>query len=244
MTDLRNADRNTRRAAKAYLERERLKWPVELAPVPPDQWPTSVGGRKMPVEIWRSRDFLLQVFHESEAIERLSVNRTEIGRGGHWREDITWEDLQALKRQCGRGDLDAVEIYPRDADVVNVANMRHLWVLKFGAIAFAWRKLPEAEIGAIEEKAKAIAGHWKRLGMLPVATAWHLRLTADVRYWKRAYDDLADHLHAAIEAREAAQGEIERLRKALLSIETASCEEWAAQTARHALSDEALEDPC
>jgi hypothetical protein len=33
---------------------------------------------------------------------------------------------------------DAVEVYPPAGDVVNVANMRHLWVLR-DRLPFAWR---------------------------------------------------------------------------------------------------------
>jgi hypothetical protein len=30
-------------------------------------------------------------------------------------------------------------VFPPDTDVVNVANMRHLWILAPGTLAFAWR---------------------------------------------------------------------------------------------------------
>lgn len=71
----------------------------------------------------------MQAFDEGNAI-RLSVNRTTLGDNGRWVENITWDELQELKRQCGFGDWYAIEVYPRDKDVVNVANMRHLWVLQ------------------------------------------------------------------------------------------------------------------
>ena len=34
-----------------------------------------------------------------------------------------------VKREIGFGDWYALEIFPRDGDIVNVANMRHLWML-------------------------------------------------------------------------------------------------------------------
>lgn len=43
------------------------------------------------------------------------------------------------QRDPGLADSWAVEVFPADADVVNVANMRHLWILP-DAPAFAWRK--------------------------------------------------------------------------------------------------------
>ena len=43
---------------------------------------------------------------------------------------------EAKRRGCGARD--AVEVYPADADVVNVANMRHLWLVA-GELAFKWK---------------------------------------------------------------------------------------------------------
>lgn len=69
---------------------------------------------------------------------RMSVNRTALTKDGNWDADIGWEELQRLKAEAGYGNMDAVEIYPSDKDVVNVANMRHLWILS-EPLAFAWR---------------------------------------------------------------------------------------------------------
>jgi len=81
---------------------------------------------------------LVQVFNEPSGIERLSVCRTSV-QNGEWVSEITWDELQRIKRECGRGDKDAVELYPADADVVNVANMRHLWIVDPSVVAFKWK---------------------------------------------------------------------------------------------------------
>jgi len=49
------------------------------------------------------------------------------------------EALQEIKSAVGYGDRDAVEIFPAQKDLVNVANMRHLWIVP-ESIPFAWRK--------------------------------------------------------------------------------------------------------
>jgi hypothetical protein len=73
--------------------------------------------------------------------ERLTICRTTVDpSAARWLEGIGWDDLQRLKRECGRGERWAVEIFPADSEVVNVANMRHLWVLP-EAPSFAWRTL-------------------------------------------------------------------------------------------------------
>lgn len=42
---------------------------------------------------------------------------------------------------AGYGDRDAVEAYPKNSDVVNVANIRHLWILPNHAdLPVFWRK--------------------------------------------------------------------------------------------------------
>ena len=41
-------------------------------------------------------------------------------------EPISWEDLQKVKREI-LGDVVAVEIFPKESEVVNLRNTRHLW---------------------------------------------------------------------------------------------------------------------
>lgn len=89
--------------------------------------------------MWANAYFLVQEFQEDEGVIRLTVNTTSIGSSGRWKDGISWDALQEIKSVVGYGDRDAVEIYPRDSDVVNVANMRHLWIMP-DPISFAWRK--------------------------------------------------------------------------------------------------------
>lgn len=124
-----------------YLKRENKNWPSVLTVVPRVDWPDMADrlpvGRQ-PIEVWRSKTFLVQVYLQ-DGYERLSVLRTEFGAGGRMRDGITWDELQRLKHQCGRGEKWAVEIFPADDKVVNVQNMRHLFILP-EAPPFAWIK--------------------------------------------------------------------------------------------------------
>ena len=87
----------------------------------------------------RSRTHLVQLFEERGGVIRMSVQRTEWDeRQNRLRDDISWDDLQRLKAEAGYGDRWAVEIFPADRSIVNVANMRHLWLLPEPP-AFAWR---------------------------------------------------------------------------------------------------------
>lgn len=79
---------------------------------------------------------LVQIYDERNGVIRLSINRVTRHKG-QWADKMTWDELQAIKHDVGFGDYFAVEIYPKDKDVVNVANMRHLWVLP-RPLGFAW----------------------------------------------------------------------------------------------------------
>ena len=116
--------------ARKYLRRENRKYSKALTSLPEDKWPDSVlRGKHPPFAVWRSQDFLVQAFHEKDSIVRLSVSRTDLDRLGRWKDDISWDALQQIKSSVGYADLDAVEVYPSDDSVVNVANIRHLWIL-------------------------------------------------------------------------------------------------------------------
>ena len=113
------------RERRRQLERDNAKQSEFLAHVPQSQWSESMlTAEHPPITVLRSKRFLVQIFEEKGVGIRLSVCRTELGGGGRWVEGISWDELQTLKREAGYGNTFAVEIYPRDRDIVNVANMR------------------------------------------------------------------------------------------------------------------------
>lgn len=114
----------TSRTQRRLLEKENARQPSALAKVPRHEWP----GFQPPtiIEVWRSRGFLVQIHMEPGGYERMSACRTT-HNGDSWVDQLTWDELMQLKRDCGRGDRDAVEVYPADCDIVNIANMRHLF---------------------------------------------------------------------------------------------------------------------
>lgn len=124
------------------LKRDNAAWPDALTPVPSEQWPIPpFKEESVRLAVYRSRKFLVQLFRDVGGGARLSVNRTEFDeRKGSWREDISWDDLQRLKAEAGFGDAWAIEVYPPDDAVVNVANMRHIWLT--GPVKFAWNATP------------------------------------------------------------------------------------------------------
>jgi hypothetical protein len=147
--DFATMPRRELRAAQAFIRDENKRWPAHLVKVPPDQW-SHMGPSEYAKKVrfvWRSNRLLVQVCEEPGVIARVSVNRTLLGDDGRFVDGLTWEDLQAVKDAVGFAGFDAVEVYPRAADIVNVANMRHLWVLFDDSLPFAWRnmKQPDAQ---------------------------------------------------------------------------------------------------
>lgn len=126
------------REQRRQLERDNERYPATLVQVPRADWtPARLPDRI--IEVWRSREYFVQVYEEADGILRMTVCRTT-NNGDDWSAEISWDALQSLKHECGRGDRDAVEVYPSDRDVVNVANMRHLWILP-EPLPFAWRRV-------------------------------------------------------------------------------------------------------
>jgi hypothetical protein len=131
-------NRNTRRQINAYQRRLGL-FKEEFIPVPRAEWSDEMQHHPTLTRVWIGRGFMVQGYDEGQfCITRLSVNRCTPQANGDWQENITWEELQSIKDEVGYADFDAVEVYPKQRDIVNVANMRHLWILPQG-LTFAWR---------------------------------------------------------------------------------------------------------
>lgn len=130
------------------LKRDNAAQTVRLSLIPKEQWPVvPFTETSVRLCVWRSKRFLAQLFSDKDGGMRLSINRTEWDeRQGQWRENISWDELQALKAEAGFSGCWAVEIFPADHAVVNVANMRHLWLLA-EAPDYAWNAAihPKAE---------------------------------------------------------------------------------------------------
>ena len=125
-------------------DKENLTWPVVPILIPPKEWQ---GKEYLPAglrEVYRSRFYLIQVYQiPGKAFPdyaRVSVQRSEDAafrqdKGKH--PPISWDALQEIKNQIGFGDRLALEVYPPDSELVNVAPMRHLWISPLWEAAWA-----------------------------------------------------------------------------------------------------------
>ena len=114
-----------------------MSTPFDFVPVPESHWPKIVHNPKR-VAVWLSPDFMVQQVAESNGVIRLTINIVALDGESRWQDGITWDDLQQIKNAVGFSEYDAVEVYPRQCDLVNEANLRHLWILP-EPLPFIWR---------------------------------------------------------------------------------------------------------
>lgn len=130
------------RLKQAYLREQNKLWPSAMTPVGKEEWPDATRllrtGLTNPFSVFRSKNFLAQVYLPVNGATRISIQRTMIDDDGNWLQGMTWDDLMTIKSQIGFENEWAVEIFPPIDEVVNVANMRHLFVIP-EAPEFAWR---------------------------------------------------------------------------------------------------------
>lgn len=113
-----------------------------MLPIPSSEWPQGPDLTAKRIGVWCSRDFLCVAAtpFATPDVVWLSVNRVQRALG-RWRDAITWDELMQVKRECGYGEAFAVECYPEDSQIVNHANMRHLFIVR-DRPAFAWCVTP------------------------------------------------------------------------------------------------------
>lgn len=105
--------------------------------VPKKDWPLTFTP---PIKVFKSDKYLVQAYEEKNGVIRLSVlNAKKDKKTGTWIDGISWDELQKIKSSVGYGDLCAVEVYPEDENIVNIAAIRHLFVLPERP-EFAWIK--------------------------------------------------------------------------------------------------------
>lgn len=128
--------------------------------IPRDKWPFFPAWETVPLRVWVSNDFLAVLYEQrADGNRRLTVNRTR-RNGRDWRDGITWDELQRVKNETIGEDAWCIENYPAQSEVVNISNMRHLFVLdEPPAQRFPEEKVTsDADIRAALDMVKAVRG--------------------------------------------------------------------------------------
>ena len=113
---------------------------MKFETVPKEKWPKP--DPRPPLEVFINDKFLVQIIDDKGFI-RMTVNRLDLKsiiRGKPiWRDGITWDELEEIKNSVGYENNWMVEIYPPKNQTLNVANMRHLWLLETPP-TYGWKK--------------------------------------------------------------------------------------------------------
>lgn len=120
------------REANEKLLRENMQYTKDFVEIPKEKWPENwkkADRNRLPFRVLRNNQFFVQCHRETHGITRITVNRIKLKTLHRWDDEISWDDLQWVKNAVGYAHKNAVEVFPEQKRVVNVANMRHLWVL-------------------------------------------------------------------------------------------------------------------
>ena len=119
------------------MRKESANYTTEFVRIPSEEWVDPPVGLVM---VWRNNRYLVQVYAQNDCLVRLSICQAKLNAdGSRWLDGLTWEDLQWVKNSVGFANNCAVEIFPPKKDVVDVANMRHLFVFE-KPLACMWVK--------------------------------------------------------------------------------------------------------
>lgn len=124
-------NRRDRKIMSAIAKQEAARRPAVMTEIPRSRWPAGYeSDSRAPILAYESQKFCAQVYRAIPDGLRLSICRVTLRDDGKWEENLSWDELMQVKRECGYGDWYGVEVYPRDRGIVNVANMRHLWLME------------------------------------------------------------------------------------------------------------------
>lgn len=130
-------DREGKKKLAKKIMAESASFPHELVQIPINPLLFNEVSQS-PVEVWRSRGFIVQVFDINSHWFHLKINRNAFTlQYDRFLDGITWERIMQLKAEIGRGALEAVEIFPSDKDSVD-SKLRHIWLRKTGSIIDDW----------------------------------------------------------------------------------------------------------
>jgi hypothetical protein len=125
------SNRQQRRAAISE-SRHRKSWDWQELPID-DALLTRFPALRRIARALRNDFWIVQVFFFSSELGGMthlavrSVAETRPGSGSGL--EPSWQDLQRIKNELCGEDAEAVQVYPRQSDVTDQANMYHLFVI-------------------------------------------------------------------------------------------------------------------
>jgi len=134
------SNRKTRRRVQKKHIKSLNKYSDNLEPISLEDY-NNQSSEKLPnnlIKAYVSKKYLVQLYQEKNKPLRISISRNTIDVAMKWHDGITWDEIQSIKNEIGFEDHDCVEVYPAQKNIVDVANMRHIWVMD-ELLLFSWK---------------------------------------------------------------------------------------------------------
>lgn len=104
-----------RKLGQKWGEWENRRLLLKLPSAPPDL-----------IDAWCNDHFAVQLF-ELDGLQWLSVSKHTEGTS-----PLTWAELQRIKSELVGPEREAVQVFPRESELVDQAEMYHLWLYPAG----------------------------------------------------------------------------------------------------------------
>lgn len=128
--DDRDLNRQQRRALEKAKRMLIATYPDELTRVAENDPNMPYTSHPQDLDsVWRSKKYTVMVWNVP-AGTKLTISRNEWdSHTRRYKDEITWDEIMDIKRSVGMGERNAIEFYPPDSEVINIANVRHIWIL-------------------------------------------------------------------------------------------------------------------
>jgi hypothetical protein len=135
--DDKNLNREQRRALEKVKRQLIASYPDTLEIVPENDPNIPYSSHPQDIEhIYRSKKYTVILWKIGVGFagynfgQRFSITRNEWdSKDRRYKDGLTWDEIMDIKREMGFGERTAIEYYPADSEVVNLANMRHVFLI-------------------------------------------------------------------------------------------------------------------
>ena len=135
--DDRNLNREQRRALEKVKRQLIASYPDTLEIVRENDPNIPYSSHPQDIEhIYRSKKYTVILWKQGIDPtllmgQKISISRNEWdSKSRRYVGDIVFDEIMEIKREMGLGEEKCIEFYPKDSELVDLANMRHIWVIK------------------------------------------------------------------------------------------------------------------
>lgn len=138
MSGAKDKNRKLRKKIQKEHEKSLSQYSDNLELIAIEDYKTKINTPNNLIKAYVSKKYFVQLYQEKNKPLRISIIKNKVNADLKWEDGLTWDEIQNIKNEIGFENNDCVEIYPAQQNVVNVANMRHIWVMN-DPLPFSWK---------------------------------------------------------------------------------------------------------